>query len=130
MKRAILLNYSDIQEYLIPFPNVVAAFRPINVQATLNATELKPNTEITATMFETIITNIELGNEEEQFGMINESQNLDDSLLDSYGEPKEVNEFNREEHNQSVVSWVTTDDEGELLYRDDDEQRFKQSNTC
>ena len=130
MKRAILLNYSDIQEYLIPFPSVVAAFRPINLQATLNATELKPNTEITATMFETIITNIELGNEEEQFGMINESQNLDDSLLDSYGEPKEVNGFNREEHNQSVVSWVTTDDEGELLYRDDDVQNLDDLNNA
>ena len=117
MKRAIMLCYNDLRDALRHFPMTVEAFKPRSLNATLLSTGIEAHETITATMFEQLLSDIELGKEEEAFGDINKSDMSANGthLLDS-------TEQQRTDQNQSALSWVTTDDEGELIYHEDDDE--------
>ena len=52
LKRALLLEYTDIRPFLTPYQKVIQAFTPKQIQATLMRSGIPLNTTITSTMFE------------------------------------------------------------------------------
>ena len=134
LRRALLLEYTDIRPFLTPYPKLIQAFTPKQIQVTLMRSGILLNTTITSTMFEKFLVDVELGRDDDEiFGGYD---GLDASMELERTEPEAAAAAaaappspataataataaaDRLDQNQSVLSWVTTDDESELLYPD------------
>ena len=109
MRRAIMLPSSSLSldNLLLPFPNVAHGFLPKYLSQTISSMRLKRNETIAANRFEEILSNLELGNEDDLFGAIHPED------LTSPSPQRERRE--RTGGTETALSWVT-DDEEELLY--------------
>ena len=109
MRRAIMLPSSSLSldNLLLPFPNVAHGFLPKYLSQTISSMRLKRDETIDANRFEEILSNLELGNEDDLFGAIHPED------LTSPSPQRERRE--RTGGTETALSWVT-DEEEELLY--------------
>ena len=113
LKRALMLEYSTIRPFLVPFQKAIDAFRPKKIRSTLSTCDIQSrNAPITHSMFEKMLIDIELGKDQEpeQQPQQHHHQWLQNDQTPTPLTQQDLGSF-RDERNQSVLSWVTTDDE-------------------
>tara|TARA_B110000090_G_C13306045_1_gene417673 strand:+ start:52 stop:1122 length:1071 start_codon:yes stop_codon:yes gene_type:complete len=115
LKRALMLEYSIIRPFLVPFQKAIDAFRPKMLRSTLKFCDILSNAPITHLMFEKMLIDIELGKDQEPESQLqlhhrHHQRQENDQTTPTPPTQQDLGSF-RDERNQSVLSWVTTDDE-------------------